>query len=365
MNVFFIVLIIGLFQAVLLIFALVRKQNPRNRALIILLSVIAFGLAIRLGLTPSTYVKWPRFIQLADIALLVFGPCFLLFFKSTGTIIHYDLWKKQWFHALPLLLFLLHYSIYILPLSTEEFLLAELRGDFSPYYSVLLGAGLLINVFYWFSALLSFKKQVARHLITKRLLTTLLLLNGITLLSWLIAYTSSLIPSIDMAFMNTSYQISFEVLALSTILISYQALTQSGFWNQPVQRQKYTNSNLSEEQLADWSKRLEVYVNSEKAYINPSLSLDDLSRALGINKVLLSQVVNQSFSKGFSDWINEFRITEFIQRVESKAYAHFTFIGIATECGFNNKVTFNKAFKKSKGQTPTAFFGNKKRLKRE
>jgi AraC-like DNA-binding protein len=39
----------------------------------------------------------------------------------------------------------------------------------------------------------------------------------------------------------------------------------------------------------------------------------------------------------------------------SEKYAHLTMLGIANQAGFNSKTTFNTAFKKSTGQSPSGF----------
>jgi AraC-like DNA-binding protein len=242
-------------------------------------------------------------------------------------------------------------------------LLAEYQGDFNTYYIVLLGSGLAINILYWVRTLSGFKKSPELNPNAKRMLTILLILTSITLLFWFTAFVSSLTNTINIDFMNRSYQISFIGLSLSAILIAYHALTKSGFWTPTIQQPKYTNSNLSEDQLNDWAERVKSHVLSHKTYMKPSLTLAELSKDIGVNKVMLSQIINQSFNMGFSDWINSFRINEFIIRAESEAYQHLTFIGIATDCGFNNKATFNKAFKKSKEVTPTVYFNRLKSSK--
>ena len=61
----------------------------------------------------------------------------------------------------------------------------------------------------------------------------------------------------------------------------------------------------------------------------------------------------------FQDFINQYRVEEFINRLENDQNDHFTLLAIATEVGFNSKSSFNATFKKFKGLTPTEY---KKRL---
>ena len=60
----------------------------------------------------------------------------------------------------------------------------------------------------------------------------------------------------------------------------------------------------------------------------------------------------------FQDFINEYRVEEFINRLKNDQNNHFTLLGIATDVGFNSKSTFNAIFKKFKGLTPTQFKKN-------
>jgi AraC-like DNA-binding protein len=57
----------------------------------------------------------------------------------------------------------------------------------------------------------------------------------------------------------------------------------------------------------------------------------------------------------FQDFINKYRVEEFIERLKNDQNNHFTLLGIATDVGFNSKSSFNAIFKKYKGLTPTQF----------
>lgn len=108
-------------------------------------------------------------------------------------------------------------------------------------------------------------------------------------------------------------------------------------------------------ELTVWRDRLHAYMNAEKPYLEPELSLTDLARRLHTNPSVLSQVINSGIGKNFNDFINEYRVNEFKQKVQHPANQHLSLLGIALECGFNSKATFNRAFRKFTGQSPKEF----------
>jgi len=54
----------------------------------------------------------------------------------------------------------------------------------------------------------------------------------------------------------------------------------------------------------------------------------------------------------FNDFVNHYRIEAVKKKLEAGEQRNMTLIGIALECGFNSKTTFNRAFKKSTSMSP-------------
>ena len=72
----------------------------------------------------------------------------------------------------------------------------------------------------------------------------------------------------------------------------------------------------------------------------------------------LSQLINEELGQNFFDYINSFRIQEFERRLVDPRNAHVSILGIAMDVGFNSKSSFNTAFRKFKGMTPSEYRKN-------
>ena len=69
----------------------------------------------------------------------------------------------------------------------------------------------------------------------------------------------------------------------------------------------------------------------------------------------ISQVINEHFGVSFFYFVNKYRIEEALRILSSDASTNLNIIDVAYDVGFNNKVTFNKAFKIKTSMTPTNY----------
>lgn len=121
---------------------------------------------------------------------------------------------------------------------------------------------------------------------------------------------------------------------------------------------KYAGSNLKENDAQGYANQLTHYMITEKPYLNPDLTLPLLAKELNIPSYHLSQVINEKFQLNFFDYINNYRIEEVKSRIVDSRFSSYSLLGIAYECGFNSKSTFNRIFKKVTGLTPTEYKKN-------
>lgn len=110
-----------------------------------------------------------------------------------------------------------------------------------------------------------------------------------------------------------------------------------------------SNINLKE------IEQLTRYMETEKPYLNPSLSIRNLADEIHMNARDVSVLINQHLDKHFFDFVNEYRIEEAKQILKNPAKKEVTVLEILYEVGFNSKSSFNTAFKKHTGLTPTEY----------
>lgn len=107
-----------------------------------------------------------------------------------------------------------------------------------------------------------------------------------------------------------------------------------------------------------WKLKIENLIQTEKLYQNSELTLTDLAKKLETNASVISKTINQGFQMNFNDCINNYRIEAVKNSFANGEHKKSTLLGIAYDCGFNSKATFNRAFKKNTGKTPKEFLSN-------
>ena len=101
--------------------------------------------------------------------------------------------------------------------------------------------------------------------------------------------------------------------------------------------------------------RLYKFMDTEKPFLNPALTLRLLGSYVAIHPNQLSWLLNEHVGKNFNEFVNQKRIEHFKKLAVDPSNAHISLIGLAYESGFNSKTVFNTTFKKEVGMTPKAY----------
>jgi AraC-like DNA-binding protein len=94
---------------------------------------------------------------------------------------------------------------------------------------------------------------------------------------------------------------------------------------------------------------------SKKQYLNPEITIKDVADNLEMPVRDLSTLLNKHMGVHFFDFINEYRIKEAQEIFKSSDDNKLTVLEVLYDVGFNSKSSFNTAFKKYTGLTPTAY----------
>ena len=102
-------------------------------------------------------------------------------------------------------------------------------------------------------------------------------------------------------------------------------------------------------------EKLRLYMIEKEPFINSELSLQDLSFQLKMPPRTLSSIINNQIGQHFFDFVNEYRIDKAKELLKNVSNNKLTIQQIFYDVGFNSKSSFNTAFKKQTGVTPTEF----------
>ena len=115
------------------------------------------------------------------------------------------------------------------------------------------------------------------------------------------------------------------------------------------------NNVASTEENKSLLNNLNIHIKENKPYLDPELTINDLAAQLNVSARQLSTLINAELGKSFFDLINSYRIEE-AKRILRESYdPKLTVLEVMYQVGFNSKSSFNTAFKKYTGSTPTAY----------
>ena len=240
----------------------------------------------------------------------------------------------------------------------------------------ILGISLLFSMLSWTGVSLAFLKPAGYFLIfcthsamvfcmvvyRKIVRETMLLINNLSFILVLMADFMSYIL-LSLAFMAKSgWLASIFVSILSILVVALQFLwffkwesmvaapevkTFSIVENRPVEI-------LSERDLEyggyGIKARLYQLFDEEKPYLNPDLTIGEVSDMLYVNKSYLSKTLNNNLNVNFNEFVNNYRVNE-ARRIFMEDH-NITLEEMRVKSGFRHASSFNNAFKICTGHTP-------------
>ncbi|MCF6317995.1 MAG: AraC family transcriptional regulator [Proteobacteria bacterium] len=186
----------------------------------------------------------------------------------------------------------------------------------------------------------------------------LIIMSYCQVVIWIIALSQWLLP-----FHNGNNWAIYVAVSLWVILTGYLSLSQQ---NLPIikelksndkhenwQNNGQENGQENDERFDEVGIRLNELIEHKNIHLQPSLTIGNLAKSSGYPEYLISLFINRVHAMNFRDYINKLRIKEAKKLLLENNKQ--TVLDVAYECGYNSKSTFNSAFKKITGQTPSQF----------
>ena len=116
-----------------------------------------------------------------------------------------------------------------------------------------------------------------------------------------------------------------------------------------------TKAFISETTYEKYVNKLEQFMEHEKPFLNPAITINELAERAEISARTLSYIINKKYKMNFFDFINQYRIKESKRLLSDASKVQETILSVLYDAGFNSKSVFNRAFRKFEGITPSQF----------
>ncbi|MDX1942375.1 MAG: helix-turn-helix transcriptional regulator [Saprospiraceae bacterium] len=348
---------IGFVQAVFLFFVLWQLQNKQNQGVIQILSYLILSfcwfLLDEFSEASGLSLYFPKFSTSSFTIDLALGPLvYLLVRKNIRQ--EAQVFQRDWAHLLPFLVGTILYLGYHFSVPFDKILFRN--PDLKLLASALVNVKFAHLLFYHFWALyllLQVEKPLPGKLLAlKKLVIAVLTLLVVNLMvynfnsfgfEWLIDA-----DFVANAFLTvTLFMMVFTFIRQPDMLHEVQSVASFAL--------KYRTSPLDEKKKIAYHHQLLQMMEAQKLFLDAELRLEEVANKLGISPYYLSQILSEIQAQNFYEFINTYRVKEAQELIESPRNDHKTLLALGLEAGFNSKTSFNRAFKKYVGMTPSEY----------
>ncbi len=339
-----------------------KARKHINPYLMVLVGVITVGLSGKVINASELFGRSHAFYGLSEYSTFLFGATVFLFTKSALFPKKFE-WKDL-IHYLPGVAYIIVITFYFI-LAPNELVVARVNsGELFRMVVIFMGLGLIVNWTYWiysFRLFKSFQQDLngeVSYSVQTQFFYRFLMTIGACLTIWLVVYVIGIVGESWLE--RTVRQFIWLSLTFIVLFISFYSIKSPELFRVAtlIKPRKYAQSKLSNLDLDKLKQQLDLLMDDKKPYLNRNLLKADLAEMLGVNHPEMARLLNERIGMSFFEYINYYRIKEFVLLAQSEEGKKLTFFGLAQEAGFNSKTTFNKSFKKLLGTSPKEYFAN-------
>lgn len=104
---------------------------------------------------------------------------------------------------------------------------------------------------------------------------------------------------------------------------------------------------------------LKLYFKNEKIYLNPKLTLSDVSNSINSTDNTIRDCIKNNVNLNFNDFVNQHRVGFSVELMKSGYLENQVMSSLAKKAGFNSPQTFYRAFKKIHSISPYKYYKTK------
>ncbi len=291
------------------------------------------------------------------VIVMFIGPSIYLYLKS---LLRYEGGFKKWIHvvpSIPAFIFVIYFAIQS-PSSRINWLIEDYQNvRWQEYFINIL---FYVQLIFYISLCLKMLNNQLKKSSFVEVGGKLANIIWLKYFFWL-ALSVFLINAIVSVLLNSDKVNTLLGLVLMDVLFIYFFFFS--VWETGLLTHAYSEipkNQLSTLKLDDQSvnisiETLNVIMQRDNIFLAEDITIDDVARKCNVSKHVLSHIINNKLNKNFNDFINEYRVQYACELLSDPAQKKITLEAIGLECGFGSKTSFNRAFKKVTGLTPSAY----------
>ena len=308
----------------------------------LLLGILMIFLSLRIG--KSVVLEYAKNLELIYIyaglcLLMLIGPLFYFYCKAIAQ--HKSKFSpKDYIHFLPAICFFL-LGVFVRNQSIANISVISALIFFFIIYSHLL-IYLLVSKFKIINLLQN------NHQYKKVREWLSILFYGLTLI-W-ITYVLNLFED------KVPYIVGPILYSLILYVITYLAILNKYLHAVSSLKNQFVGKDNEDIELL--FSHIEHVIKEKNIFLNPDISLGMLSKIVKASPQKISFTINNKLGYNFNEFINRQRINQSLEIMKDPKSNLLTIAAISVDSGFNSLSSFNTAFKKFVGKTPSDYRNN-------
>lgn len=386
-TIFNTILFLGAIQGIILTVFLfnVKSNKLSNQLLGILTALWAILLLIFALQSYGLFQYYPHLLYTFSSLIFVWFPLLYLSVKYLISS-HTKFQKLDLLHFIPMVFHILLFSPFYLKSAAEKLQIIEAHEGYYFFADVISEEILAVQGIVYTILALIIIKNYKRNIVDYQSNINSKVLNGyrvgiiLALIAWVIgivgAHVEKLQIDLGLDLFLIVYLIFVVIIYLLSILTlrspeifkltkselkhfkaknKLNNLTEKNYFE--TEDPKSNDNGLESEKISDkrLHKELIDFMENEKPYLNPELSLQEMAEKLGVSRHVLSAIVNQQQKMNFYEFVNSYRVKEvkdLMNKPENKNQNNYN---LAYDAGFNSKASFYRIFRQITHKTPSEY----------